>query len=359
MKIKHGGNLQEIAEKYQVKQETLLDFSANINPLGMPSSLQQKLVTSIQKLAHYPDIRYRKLKEAIAKFHQLPQQDIYLGNGAAEVIFNLAQVLKLSQLLLLAPTFMEYEGAFRNYDTVFSYYLLAPHNFQVDVADLIAYAKKEKVTGICLCNPNNPTGQVIAKKDLLILLDFCRQKKISLIIDEAFIDFTPLEENSMISELANYQELFIIRSLTKMFAIPGLRLGYLLTSNQNILKQMEMITVPWHINTFAEIAGREVLKNPDFIKETQNYVKEEREFLVENLQKFKPILKVFPSEVNYLFLAYQGVTCLQERLLEKGVLVRKCDSFRGLSAGFYRIAVRSRVENMALLQALEEVLCEE
>ncbi|WP_438717598.1 threonine-phosphate decarboxylase CobD [Enterococcus sp. AZ109] len=355
MAAKHGGNIQEIAEIHQLDPQQLIDFSANINPLGIPVGVRNVLQSGIDQLVHYPDLRYRALKEAIAKFHDISPQQVYAGNGAAEAIFMLGRVLPVSRLLLLAPTFVEYEEAFNQQNTEFCYFNLENYDFQWEIADLIQTAKQQQVTGICLCNPNNPTGQCVKQEELWQLLTFCQTNQLTLIVDEAFMDFSP-EDQSLVSAINQYSQLFIFRSLTKMFAIPGLRLGYLLTSNQKILQELENQTVPWHINTFADLAGQQALKERQFIKESQQYIKKERTFLAEQMTKFAPIIHCYPSETNYIFFRYSGTGCLQNQLLEKNILIRNCDSFKGLSQRYYRIAVKSRLENEGLLAALEEIL---
>lgn len=355
MAAKHGGNIQEISEIYQLDQGKLLDFSANINPLGMPLGVQQVLKESLDALVHYPDLRYRSLKEAIAAFHGICDQQVYAANGAAEAIFMMGRVLPVEKLLLLAPTFIEYEEAFKQQNTEFCYFNLEEHGFEWCIADLIRTAQEQQADGICLCNPNNPTGQLVKKEELEQLLNFCQQNRIKLLVDEAFMDFTQ-EEDSLVSAIDQYSELYIFRSLTKMFAIPGLRLGYLLTSNQEVLTKLEELTVPWHINTFADLAGQQALQEQAFIQESQQYISQERMFLQSRLAAFEPVIHCYPSETNFLFFHYQGAEDLQEQLLQQHVLIRNCDSFNGLSRKYYRIAVKNRSENQVLINALEAIL---
>lgn len=357
MAVKHGGNVREVAEKYGLNPSDITDFSANINPLGIPQTIKEVLIQELNQLVHYPDINYSRLKKAIAKFHQVPVRTIYPGNGASEVIFQLAASLNLKKILLLAPTFMEYAEAFQNYGTVCCYYHLEEKGFRFSAAECIQEAELQWVDGICVCNPNNPTGALIDKGDLLKLLEFCQQKQIHLIVDEAFIDFTPDESSSLIDCVETYQRLYVIRSLTKMFALPGLRLGYLVSSDLENLEKMNRLTPPWHINRLADAAGQMALENPDFITKTQDFIREERNFLVTELKQFADKIQVYPSTVNFLFFRWRGEDCLQELLIQKLILIRNCDSFHGLTHKYYRIAVRNREENTRLIQALEEVLC--
>ncbi|GCF95195.1 threonine-phosphate decarboxylase [Enterococcus florum] len=356
MAVKHGGNLQEISEIYQIEKQDLIDFSANINPLGIPERIKQAINQGLEGLIHYPDSRYRLLKQAIADFHQLTPECVYASNGAAEAIFMLGRVLKVKKLLLLAPTFMEYEAAFQQQATEFCYFDLETRNFQWRVSEFISFAIAEEATGICLCNPNNPTGQMLNQTELDELLTFCQDRGLVLIVDEAFADFSG-KEDSLIPKVTKYANLFVLRSLTKMFAIPGLRLGYLLTSNVEILDQIEQVTVPWHINTFADLAGQQALKEQSFIEESQHYIEKERSFLIGELARFSDNIIVYPSQTNFLFFRYLGEDCLQEKLIYKGILIRNCTSFKGLSQNYYRIAVKKRNQNQALVNALEEVLC--
>lgn len=357
MAAKHGGNIQEMSEIYQLDQAKLLDFSANINPLGIPQGVQKVLKDSLGALVHYPDLRYRSLKEAIAAFHGISDQQVYAANGAAEAIFMLGRVLPVNKLLLLAPTFIEYEEAFRQQNTELCYFNLEECEFKWCIADLMRTAQQQQADAICLCNPNNPTGQLVRQGELEQLLDFCQQHQIKLLVDEAFMDFTQ-EEDSLVSALDDYSELYIFRSLTKMFAIPGLRLGYLLTSNPAVLARMEELTVPWHINTFADLAGQQALQEQVFIQESQTYIRQERAFLEEKLAAFEPVIHCYPSETNFLFFHYQGAEDLQEQLLKQHILIRNCDSFKGLTKKYYRIAVKNRFENQALIKALEAILWE-
>lgn len=354
MTVKHGGNIQEISEVYQKGKERLIDFSANINPLGIPEGVERVIANSITQLIHYPDSRYQTLIRSIANFHEISEAFIYPSNGAAEAIFMLGSTLKVNKLLLLAPTFGEYEAAFSQSGTEFCYFYLEERNFKWSVTELIQVAETQKVDGICLCNPNNPVGQILSKRELDKLFEFCCKNEVVLILDEAFVDFTK-EENSLISSINDYPNLYILRSLTKMFAIPGLRLGYLLTSNLSTLRAIKKRSIPWHINTFADLAGRQALKEHSFIEESQRYIQKERLFLEKGLSAFEEI-ELFPSQTNFLFFRYLGSGCLYKSLIHKNIVTRDCSDFKGLTKKYYRIAVKSRTENQVLLNALEGIL---
>ncbi len=358
MESRHGGNINEMAEKYQIAPQQLTDFSANINPFGMPTNVKKKLIEAIGDLERYPDNRYFLLTKAIAEFHDCSEKWVYLGNGAAQVIFELAQSLSVQNVLLLAPTFMEYETAFARKKCNFSYYFLEKNDFQLEINQLIALAKEKQVDCICLCNPNNPTGQIILKADLLVLVSFCEENRVELIIDEAFMDFVELASNySLISELENNSHLYVIRSLTKIFALPGLRLGYLLTGNEVLLKKLISRRVPWSINTFADKAGQVALKETEYLERTIDFITQERAFLVENLRSYS-VFRVYDSVTNFLFFRGNCAFNLQHELMKKNYLIRSCQNFNGLSANYYRIAVRTKEENKAFVRAIKELLNE-
>lgn len=350
----HGGNIKEIAEKYQLMDHELIDFSANINPLGVSQKLLDSFDSEMKQILHYPDLRYKELTNEISKYHQVNAENIYLGNGAADVIYSLADCLNINKLLVLAPTFSEYEDAFAHKNTKFVYFETAKTNFNVDVDNLIDTIKSKRVDGVCLCNPNNPTGKLIEKKEMLKIAEYCQEYKVKLIIDEAFMDFVS-EEESLSTELNHYSDLFILRSLTKIFAIPGLRLGYLLTENKKVLENLEKKAVPWRINCFADLAGRESLKDKDYLEETIHYVSQERLFLEKELFRFKSIHFV-ESTCNFIFFSCELEVNLQEKLLKKNILIRDCSNYKGLddNYNYYRIAVRTHKENEQLIAAFEE-----
>lgn len=348
----HGGNIKELAELYQLSEQKVIDFSANINPLGISKNLEAELYKNFDQILHYPDLRYKELKYDIAQHHQLYESDIFLGNGAAEVIYGLANVLEVKKMLVLAPTFSEYEDAFAHKLTDIHYFEIESSDFEVDINELILAVEKNNVDTICLCNPNNPTGKIVKKNEMKDLLTYCQTKQIHLIIDEAFMDFLPQEE-SMDTEIAANKNLFIVRSLTKIFAIPGLRLGYLLTSNKEIMLDLNKSAVPWRINCFAEIAGKISLQDTEYLTKSIDNIEIERAFLENKLNKLSA-LKLFSSTVNFIFFSCSNPQTIQKDLLEKGVLIRDCSNYKGLSNNYYRIAVRSHAENDLLIKVFEE-----
>lgn len=332
----HGGNVYKFLRDHKTLED-VIDFSANINPLGMSKKGLDAM--DFQELLHYPDPEYYDLKMAIAKFENVDVENIVLGNGAIECIFLLAEALKLDKVVLLAPTFSEYERAFSKYGTC----LFHPLDLQSPNLEF------EEANAYVICNPNNPTGQVFDHNQLVDLLKKCEEKNQYLIIDEAFLDFS--KEVSM----KKYQSpnLIIFKSVTKFFAVPGLRMGYLLTWKQSIRDAIENNRITWPINQLAARYTEFALQDTDYIKESITYVEKERLFMYTALEALG--LKVYKSGGNYLFF-YTDCHNLNEGLMNYGILIRDCSNYRNLEKGYFRVAIKTHDENIKLIEAIRENL---
>lgn len=350
----HGGNIKQISEDYQIPEGLLLDFSANINPLGVSDIVKKAITEQFDSVQHYPDLRYKALKQTIATHHTCQSHHIFLGNGAADIIYSLPRVLSTTKMLVLAPTFSEYEDAFSVYDVDVVYFETAYTGFNVKMDDFINCIQTECVDTVCVCNPNNPTGTLIEPSEMNKLVNYCKKEQIHLIVDEAFMDFLP-KSQSIDGLITDYANLYIIRSLTKIFAIPGIRLGYLLTSNQKVIDSLEKQAPPWRINCFAELAGRLSLTDDSQLLASIAFIQQEREYLMKQLSRFQS-LKVIESSGNYLFFEYLDEGNLQELLLEHSILIRDCSNYKGLTGKYFRVAVRTHEENKRLITGLEETL---
>ncbi len=358
----HGGNIYEIEEKYNIPQNELIDYSANINPLGVPLALKQHIIKNIDTLINYPDPDYRELKTAIAKFHQLQIEDILLGNGAAEVLHAFIRTLKPQNALILQPSFSEYERALELVGTeVMEVYLKEENEFEVDVEAVMRQAEKG-VDLIILCNPNNPTGRLIPRPQMIELLDFCEKRGIFLMVDEAFMDFAD-EENrlTLLQDYRNYQRLFVVRAFTKFFGVPGLRLGFGVTGNKEVIQALKRGSLPWHINSFAAGFGIVLKESNGYISDTYEWLRQEKEIFLQTLQQLKS-LKVFKPDGNFILikLTTDGIntTDLKEKMLEHKILIRECKSFKGLDERFFRVAIKDGATNRYFIEALKKSLGE-
>ena len=273
-------------------------------------------------------------------------EEILCGNGAAELFFAAVQAVCPQKALVIAPSFSEYEEALRSVGAEVEYYYLCEEdNFQIreDYVDKLS----EEIDMIFLCNPNNPTGQTIDRDMLIKILDRCKKRNIVVVLDECFLEFLDEPNRYEMSDLrGEYPNLLIIKAFTKIFSMPGLRLGYAISSNQDILEEMSWKLQQWNVSVPAQMAGVAALENPkEYIRQTREYVSGQREYM-RNIMKMMGYV-VFASKANYLF--FKGRPGLEKEALEAGFLIRDCQNYEGLSEGFYRIAVRTKEENERLI----------
>ena len=273
-------------------------------------------------------------------------EEILCGNGAAELFFAAVQAVRPQKALVIAPSFSEYEEALRSVGAEIEYYYLCEEdNFQIreDYVDKLS----EEIDMIFLCNPNNPTGQTIDRDMLIKILDRCKKQNIVVILDECFLEFLDEPNRYEMSDLrGEYPNLLIIKAFTKIFSMPGLRLGYAISSNQDILEEMSWKLQQWNVSVPAQMAGVAALEKPkEYIRQTREYVSGQREYM-RNIMKMMGYV-VFASKANYLF--FKGRPGLEKEALEAGFLIRDCQNYEGLSEGFYRIAVRTKEENERLI----------
>lgn len=352
-KAKHGGNVYEIERNLGMKKGELIDFSANINPLGIPNSFKEKLIENIHIIKNYPDPEYKELKKSIAIHDKVDINKIIVGNGATEIIFSLIDIIKPQKSLLLAPTFAEYERALKKVGSKVSYFNLKEENeFEID-REILKYIDKD-LDLIVICNPNNPTGKLIDKTLIEEILKTCKEKNIHIIMDEAFIDFIEnYKEISLINYLDEYKNIHIIRALTKFYALPGLRLGYGIISNTYIKEKFENSSEPWSVNSYADLAGQIVLKDDKYIKKTRAWIKKEKHNLYEELTKISGI-KAYKPSVNYILIKTKYKS-LKEELLKYHILIRSCSNYNNLDDTYFRVAVKSDEDNKKLIKALKDI----
>lgn len=347
----HGGDRYGAAIHSSFTQEELLDFSANINPLGMPGSVQKAILNSLSTSLHYPDPFCRKLRAGIAEKENVETEEILCGNGGADLIYRLVYALRPKQALVTAPAFAEYEEALRQVGTkVYRYNL--PESMELREEFLESVTKDLEL--IFICNPNNPTGLLTGRSLLQKLLDRAEDLGIWVCVDECFLDFVKEKEICTLTGfLSRYPHLVILKSFTKLYAMPGLRLGYVLSGNRELLGKMQQAGQPWSVSEPAMQAGMAALKESDYRERTITLVDREREFLSTGLGELS--CKVWPGRANYLCFRMAGETQLYEKLLEHGILIRRCENYHNLTEQDYRIAVRTHEENERLLQAIKEI----
>ena len=330
-----------------------LDFSANTNPYGTPAGVLDAVKAALPEMHRYPDPYCRSLVDAIAEFEGVDKHFILCGSGAAELISAYCAALHPKTALELAPTFSEYSlGLNRVGCSVKRYYLTPDNDFRLD-EHFLYHLEDTTPEAVFLCNPNNPTGALIDPKLLKRVLDFCKEAHIKLFIDECFLD---LSDNgiSMKAYLQGYPNLFLLKAFTKSYGMAGIRLGYCLCADAQLLTAMAREVQPWNVSSLAQAAGVAALKEEAFLKETKKLIQRERPWLQTKLEAFG--FRVCPSYANYLL--FQGPVDLHRKLKAQGIAIRNCDNYPGLTAGWYRIAVRRHEENKKLISAIGGVLGE-
>lgn len=356
----HGGNVYKAAKELNIPYDRILDFSANINPLGYPPIVQEIIINRIQDIVHYPDVEQSELKEAAANYYGTNPENLMPGNGSVELINIVLEALRPSKTIIPSPTFSEYTLSCesRGIETVFINLRMNDFRFDIELFDNI----KDGITQhslFIICNPNNPTGKLIQKQDLAIILKELQNKDSYLMLDEAFMDFVDVNQ-SMVRFIKEYDNLIILKSVTKFFALPGLRLGFVLACPE-LIKRFHTLKDPWNINTFAGFVGTEVIKDKQYIDETRQYISQEKRRLWENLKSI-PGIEPFYPEANFIFIKIAGevkVSTLVESLMKKGILIRDCSNYRFLDESFFRVAVKSGQDNDILISALKEVMDKE
>lgn len=341
MKEIHGGDVY--------RNQITMDFSINVNPLGMPEAVRNALHEAVENCGRYPDIREEALKRAAGEMLKTPEEYLLFGNGASELLMACVHAVQPAKTAIPVPSFYGYEYAAKGGGGEILYYEMKEERGFLPEEDLYMVLT-EDIGMLFLANPGNPAGTVIDRKYLKKLLSHCRKKGIYVVLDECFVEFCR-EDHSMLGEIEKYENLILVRAFTKIFAIPGVRLGYLVCSNKKLLHKIAGQLPEWNISSFAHAAGVVCAGQQDFLHQTKVYVEKERYFLEEGLKKSG--IQVISGRANFL-LIYSELD-LYEELLKKGILIRSCENFRGLTKGFYRIAVRCRKENEMLLKALGEI----
>lgn len=355
----HGGNVWVHLKETNSLKNTLIDFSANINPLGLPSKTKKVMMKNFSFLANYPDPGYKHLKKSLAIFHNINPGNLLVGNGSTEIIHLIPKVFKSKNVLIPIPSFSEYEFAARtNCAKPIFVNSTKQNDFQIDIFKLNKFIPRADL--VFLCNPNNPTGALLYREQVLLLLNSCIKHKTILVIDEVFMDFVQISnEITLIPEAVRNKFLLILKSLTKSFAIPGLRLGYLI-GHRDLISKMSEFQYPWNVNSLAQVIGEEVIKDRDYLKKSREFILKEKSYLYERLKNIKG-LRPYPPSSNFVFCKlenskYKSIKRLSRNLIKKGIMIRNCDNFRGLNGRFFRVAVRKRAENIKLISALEDAL---
>jgi threonine-phosphate decarboxylase len=354
MQEDHGGNIYRYAESCGFREEEVIDFSASINPLGVPESARSAIMGSMGRLFNYPDPDAKELRLKIASHTGVSPDSIVCGNGSTELIYLVAMALAPRKVLIPAPTFTEYQRAcgISGAAGIINYRMDKERSYDVVPEDFVRSAAGDnELSSPCdmafLCNPNNPTGRLIGRDDMREIADGARKAGCTLVVDEAFIDFCP--EASIIDEVKNNPYLVVLRSLTKFYALSGLRIGYAVLP-PTILEAVKKAREPWTVNTLAQKAGVAVLGDSAYKTATFEIMAREKAAMEEGFRRLG--VSWLPSAANFYLLHLKNGQEVAANLRKQGILVRDCSNFIGLDRTYVRVAVKSGEDNMRLLKEI-------
>ncbi|MBQ8662647.1 MAG: aminotransferase class I/II-fold pyridoxal phosphate-dependent enzyme [Eubacterium sp.] len=352
----HGSDLEKIEAIYGIKKEEITSFSANVNPLGVSPLLRATLAEKIDAITSYPDREYTSLRKCIADYCGTTYENILVGNGSTELISLFIQIRQPKKALILGPTYSEYERSISLEGGTSLYYPLKEEdNFQLDTDDFIAKLN-ENIDLIVLCNPNNPTSTAITRKEMRKILDACKQYDIFVMVDETYIEFSNnYDAINSVPLTAHYNNIIILRGTSKFFAAPGLRLGYAITGNRDLIDYINTHKNPWMINSLAVVAGEIMFQDKDYIAKTKALISSERDRMYKAFEAH-PDFKPYPASGNFILvrLLKEDMTSdmMFERAIKEKMMIRDCSSFPFLDQHYIRFCMMSPEDNDRLLNCL-------
>ncbi|WP_179362546.1 pyridoxal phosphate-dependent aminotransferase [Nitrosopumilus oxyclinae] len=345
--VLHGGR-----NSSQSIDSKIIDFSSNVSPAGTPFTVKKSLKKNIENIKHYPDSSSSTVISSLKKYTKLEKSNLIVGNGAIEILYNFcfAFLSKKTKVLIPIPTFQEYEAVAKLNECQISYFKTMNLSKNLDVF----ISKIPKNGCVFICNPNNPTGQLLSKKELLQIIKKAKKLSTIVFLDECFIEMVPASNESIISYVKNHKNLFVLRSLTKSFALPGIRIGYAAGSKE-IINVLKKIQIPWSVNSLAQDAANTALKNKSHLVKSNSIIEKELIFLRNKINKLKGF-DCDDSSTNFILIkTKKNSTELQKKLLEHKILIRDCKNFRGLDNHHIRIAVKAHKDNLKLVNVLEKI----
>lgn len=324
----------------------ILDFSSNVNPLGFPPAIRNDLKKNSDLFSVYPDSDSTRLRNHLEKYTGIPKSQIIVGNGATEIIYNFSKAfLNKRDVSIPIPTFGEYESAARLNGARVSYFKTM--NLNQDIDNFLKTISKNHC--IFICNPNNPTGVLTSQKNILKILDLSHDKSALVFVDECFIELASNPKESIVSKMHEFDNLFILRSMTKSFGLAGLRIGYGLGSKK-MIGILNKIKIPWNVSGIAQNIAIRALSSRSHLEKTRKLIEKERKFLNASISKINGF-RCYDSGTNFILIKSKiSSRQLQKKLLRKNILIRDCRSFRGLGSKFIRVAVRTHGENQILVK---------
>lgn len=348
----HGSDLEKIEQVYGIKKEDITSFSANVNPLGISPALRKTLAEKIDAITSYPDRDYSSLRRCIADYVHTDPEHIIVGNGSTELISLFIQIERPKKALVIGPTYSEYEREISlGGGTTLYYPLQETDGFQLNTSDFISHLK-DNIDLLVMCNPNNPTSTCITNKSMRMILDACMQHGIYVMVDETYVEFADNMEQVTAVPLTNYyNNLVILRGTSKFFAAPGLRLGYAVTGNRDLIKTINTRKNPWTINSLAAIAGEIMFRDEEYIRQTKALISSERKRMFA-LFDARDDFKVYKPSGNFMLVKIRkdGLTSqdLFDRAIQQKMMIRDCSTFPFLDDKYIRFCFMDPKKNDAL-----------
>lgn len=350
-KDSHGGNIYKKAKELGIREEDILDFSANISPLGLPQEIREAMIQALDGIVNYPDPECVELRAAIAACDHVEEEWIACGNGGADLLYRIAFGQKPKKVLLPVPAFVEYEEALTAAGAQMIY---LPMDDTMLPGEEIFDQITEEIDLIVLCNPNNPTGLLMQRDYIIRVIEKAAFVGAKLLLDECFLEICSQEDVYTLKPyLGKYPNVMILKSFTKLYAIPGVRLGYLLSSNPELIASVNHAGQAWSVSTLAQKAGICALSLTGYKEAVIQKVAQELVFMKERMSALP--IRLYDGQANYLFFQAPGCLDLDRRLEKKGIMIRNCSNYVNLSEDYWRVAVKDRASNERLLQALEEI----
>lgn len=355
----HGSDLEKIERTYNIKKEDIIQFSANVNPLGISFALRKTLAEHIDAISTYPDREYTSLRRCIARYANTDPRNIVVGNGSTELISLFIRITHPDKALIVGPTYSEYErevamGGGRSH--YFS--LTEASEFCLDTAALTEELSRD-VDLLILCNPNNPTSSVIRHAQMREILDYCKRRSITVLVDETYVEFTEdVEDVTAIPLTEYYNNIVILRGISKFFAAPGLRLGYAVCGSRDLLQKIEQCKNPWTINSLAAIAGEIMFTDDEYIRQTRELISGERRRILAALEA-SPAFQPYQPHANFVLakILKENLTSSDvfEAAIRRNLMIRDCSTFPFLNDKYFRFCFMLPEQNDALLRVLGDL----
>lgn len=352
----HGSDLEKIEQIYGIKKENITSFSANVNPLGISFRLKDTLASHLDAITTYPDREYTDLRKAIGKYVDTDYEHIIVGNGSSELISIIIQIKKPKKACIIGPTYSEYEREIHISGGLCHYFpLKEEEDFHLNIKELCETLKKDTDL-LILCNPNNPTSTVISTKEMREILDVCKQNDILVMVDETYIEFTDnMEKITAVPLTEIYNNLVILRGISKFFAAPGLRLGYAICGDLDFIREINQKKNPWTINSLAAIAGEIMFSDEEYINQTKTLISSERTRICEKLKQCKG-LKIYPCNANFVLVRSldNNITAddIFDAAIKQNLMIRNCSSFPFLNNQYFRFCFMDPEKNDELLNVI-------